>query len=232
MKRRLFCVTLSWLLVMLPVPGLTQQKRPSPDVIAQAMVKALRDNHAMGGLPALAITLEGDEKTAFGDADSQALNIALATTGESLSPRQKLDAVINFRGWFMSRRPLTSEKVTNYLTRFKTIDKATVEKWRNAVSKSDESDSSPSLILAGIAFHDFLFEGGHWKSGYPDRAFARLGSLTKDAVSRWKTAVGSMDQAYGAWSLLAVDGLFLDDSFQPSVFDAALPSAQKLIGAR
>jgi hypothetical protein len=100
------------------------------------------------------------------------------------------------------------------------------------MNKSDESSNSPSLILAGIAFHDFLFEGGQWKNGNPDRAITRLGTLTSDAVSRWKAAVGSKDEAYGAWSLLAVDSLFVNDTFQQSVFDAAFPIAQKLLSAR
>ncbi len=44
--------------------------------------------------------------------------------------------------------------------------------------------------------------------------------------------MGTADQAYGVWALLTVDQLFVNDAFQPSVFDAALPAAQKLLSAR
>lgn len=216
----------------LPNTQNAKARSTSPDTVAQAMVKSLKDYHAMGELSGMSVTLEGDEKTAFGNADSEALKIALATTGESLTGQQKLQAVMQFRGWFMSRRPLTPKKVADYLMRFRTIDKATVEKWEVAQRKSDESSRSPCLILAGIVFHDFLFEGGQWKNGNPDRAIARLASLTKDSVSKWKAAVGSKDEAYGAWSLIAVDSLFVNDTFQPPVFDAAFPIAQKLLSAR
>jgi hypothetical protein len=197
------------------------------------MVKALRDNHLVGGSTGLfdAISLEGDEKAALGSAPGDALAIALATTGEYLTDQQKMQGVFMFAGMFTSRRPLTRKKVADYLARFQIINKATVEKWRTAESKSD-TPGSLTLTLAGIAFHDFLFEGGQWKNGNPDRAIARLGSLTKNAVFRWKAAVGSKDEAYGAWSLLAVDSLFVNDTFQPSVFDAAFPIAQKLLSAR
>lgn len=93
--------------------------------------------------------------------------------------------------------------------------------------------NSPTLTLIAIVFQDFLFENGEWKKGNPDRALARLGSLARDAVSRWKEAAkASGDEAYGAWALLAVDALFVNDSFQPAVFDAAFPAAQKLLSAR
>ena len=218
----------------LPNTQTTKARATSPDAVAQAMVKAVRDNHLAGGSTGLfdAIGLEGDEKTALGSAPGEALNTALATTGEYLDDQQKLQGLFMFAGLFTSRRPLTPKKVADYLTRFQTIDKVTVEKWRDAQSKSDALGNSPTLTLAAIVFHDFLFEGGQWKNGNPDRAIARLASLTKDAVSRWKAAVGSKDEAYGTWSLLAVDSLFVNDTFQPSVFDAAFPIAQKLLSAR
>jgi hypothetical protein len=217
----------------LPNTQSTRARSTSPDTAAQVMVKALRDNHLAGGSTGLfdAIGLEGDEKTALGSAPGDALNTALATTGEYLTDQQKFQGLAMFAGFFTSRRPLTPKKVADYLTRFQIIDKATVEKWRTAQSKSD-APGSPTLTLAGIAFHDFLFEGGQWKNGNPDRAIVRLGSLTNDAVSRWKAAVASKDEAYGAWSLLAVDSLFVNDTFQPSVFDTAFPIARKLLSAR
>ena len=208
-------------------------KSTSPDNVAQAMVKALKDNHLVGGIGFMdLLQLNADEKNALGSAPGEAFFISLETTGESLTDQQKLQGVMIWGGLFMSRRPLTPEKVANYLSRFRAIDKTTVDKWRTALSNSDEPGKSLSIMLSWLAFHDFLFEGGQWKKGQPDKAIARLSSLTKDAVSRWKVAVGKDDEAYGAWSLLAVDSLFVNDTFQQAVFDAAFPIAQKLLSAR
>lgn len=217
-----------------PSTQTTKAKSTSPDTIAQAMVNAVKDTHLGGSLGFLdRLQLAGDEKAALGNADAEAFAIALETTGRSLTQEQTLQGMFAFGGFFMSRRPLTPAKVADYLTRFRAIDKATVDKWQAAVRKSDESAATdPSIALAWIAFHDFLFEGGQWKKGNPDRAIARLASLTKEAVSRWKTAVGTSDALDAAWDLLAVDDLFINDTFQPSVFDVAFPVAQKLLSAR
>lgn len=79
----------------------------SSDAVAQAMVKAMRDTHAMGQLGALSITLEGEEKTAFEGVAARVFRAAMATTGETLAPVQQFQLATNSMGWYMSRRPLT-----------------------------------------------------------------------------------------------------------------------------
>lgn len=193
------------------------------------MVKVLKDNRGLGERDALRTTLQGEEETAINGAVSKAVNTGLATTGESLDNLGRFQLHMAFRGWFLARRPLRPEVLANYASRLGKIDKTTIDAWRAAESKSAEVGNSPTLTLAAIAFQDFLFDGGEWRKGNPQRALARLGSLTKDAESRWKDA--AKGGTYAAWALLAVDDLFVNDIFQPLVFDAALPIAQKLLDA-
>ena len=206
----------------------------TPDRIAQAMVKALKDTPGgLGQLPALLITLESEEEAAFKGADRKALDVAMATTGESLSGLPMFQAAIDVRGWFMSRRPLTADVVGKYVSRYGKVDKATVEKWRTVQAKSGPIGNSPTLTLSAIVFQDFLWDAGEWKKGNPERALARLGSLSTDAVSRWGTiAKSNGSEVYGAWTLLAVDALFVNESFQQALFDTALPLTAKLLVSR
>lgn len=207
-------------------PPATKGGRVDSERVAQAMVKAWKDTRGMGERDALRTTLEGDEKMAIRGAVSKALDAALATTGETVDNVGKFQLILALDGWFLARRPLSPEALAQYQARFSKIDKGTIDAWRTAWSKSDKVSNSPTLILAALAFQDFLFNGGEWRKGNPERALARLGSLTPDAASRWKeVAKGS----WASWALLAVDDLFVNDSFQPVVFDAALPIAQRML---
>lgn len=208
---------------------------PSAEQIAQQMVKAVKDNRPMSPLMALAATVEGDEKKVIGDGDTRILTAAMAATGEKLSGQSGAQILMAYMAWLRSRRPVTSKKVAMYESRLQKIDKATIDAWQAAERKSGTSGNSRMLTLAAIAFHDFLFEGGDWKDGDPARALARLGSLSPDAVTRWKSTVqdnSSEESPFAAWALVAVDGLFVGDKFQPDVFDAALPAAQRLLVRR
>jgi hypothetical protein len=213
-----------------------------PNKVAQAMVKALKDNQRMNPYAALTgryDSLSNDEKIAIGEKDKwqtgtwQAIDSALAITGENFSANDKfLQLLSPFKGSFLSRRPLTQKKVADYMSRFRTVGKITLDKWKTAQYNGDDSPTTPCLMLLAIVFSDFLFEGDQWKGGTPDRFLKRLGSLSKDAVSKWKLAVGNDDKAFGAYALLPVDGLFVNDNFQQSAFDAAFPIAQKLLNTK
>ena len=202
------------------------QRAPANDRIAQGIVKALRDNP---GNVHFDVCLDSayQEKEVVSSAARQALDIAARTTGEAELLRNRM-AWLQLFARFCSRRPLGPAKVADYLARFRAISKANVEAWQAAQKLSAEPGNSMSMALAAIAFHDFLFDGGAWKTGNPDRALARLSSLTKGAVDQLNNAVGS-EYENGAWALLAVDGLFINDKFQPQVFRSALPTALKLL---
>lgn len=202
----------------------------NPDAVAQGMVKALNENQSKGSRGGLG-DLEGEEKAGLKEAVNGILEAATATTGEALSDTKKFQVILQLRGWFAARTPLTPEIVAKYESRFKAIDKATLEAWRAAEEKSGmEIGNSPTLTLISLAFQDFLFEGSEWRTGNPARALHRLESFPRDVVSRWQEAAkGSGAGDVAPWSLLAVDDLFLDDAFQSQVFDAALPIAQKML---
>jgi hypothetical protein len=213
-----------------------QPPQTSADRVAAAMVAALKANPgALGQAPALevAASLQGDEKAAYQGTPRKVRDVAAATTGESHTGMQAMQVVMDIDGWFLSRRPLGTESVARYLARFAKVEKATIDKWRAAQGKSGVVGNSPTLTLNAIVFQDFLWEGADWKPGNPDRAITRLGSLSEDAVSRWnEIAKDNGSTLYGAWTLLAVDGLFVNDSFQQAVFDAAFPAAKKLLNPR
>jgi hypothetical protein len=94
---------------------LATEKKLASDTVTQAMVKAVKDNQID---LFSSVTLEGDEKTAYGNAYWKAVDTALLTTGESLDQFQRLTLAVIFDHFFKSRRPLTPEKVADYLTRF------------------------------------------------------------------------------------------------------------------
>ena len=200
------------------------------------MVTALKANPGgLGQFPALSAvgSLEGEEKAAFDDVTAKVRVIALATTGENLDNVQQFQISTDMIGWFMARRPLRPENVAMYVSRYAKIDQTTVEKWRAAQGKSGTVGNSPTLTLSAIVFQEFLWTGSDWKKGNPDQALARLGTLSADAVLRWaSTAKSNGNEAYGTWTLLAVDGLFVNDSFQQSAFDAAYPIAVRLLSSR
>jgi hypothetical protein len=209
----------------------------SPDKVAQAMVKGLRDEHCeqCRDLQSMYTTelKVGDRGTAYQDSLKQAENIVISNVKNFLDNSGKLKLKINIHSNFMSKKPLTPEKVSVYLTRFRTIDNTTVEKWCSYLGRFSGT-VSPHLVYGLIAFKDFLFEGGQWKKGNPDRVLVRLASLDKNALYRWETAIGRSKTLYaevssGLWVLLAIDGLFVNDSFELSVFDAAFPIAEKLL---
>lgn len=209
-------------------------RAPTAAQLGRQMVDALRANPGgLGQLPALATagSLVGEEKAAYEEA-SRAFNIVLETTGERLSGQNRLWLAVDIDGWFLSRQPITYEKVAMYLSRYEKVDLATVTRWRELQALSGEVGNSPSLTLSAIVFQDFLWDGGDWRRGNPDGAFRRLGSLTRDAVSRWdQVAKANGSDVYGAWTLLAVDALFVDDAFQADRFEAALPEAERLLSA-
>lgn len=225
------CVALLCLIVSVAwIPSSAQTS--SSDQIAQEMMRAVKDNSPMSPLMALAATVEGDEKKIIENGQSKLLDAAMATTGEKLSGQSGAQILITYMAWLRSRRPVTAEKVAIYEARLKMIDKATIDAWQAAEAQSGTAGNSRMLTLAAIAFHDFLFQGGRWKEGNPARALTRLGSLSRDAVTRWKSTVkgGSYEESpFAARALIAVDGLFLNDKLQVDKFDAALPAARKLL---
>lgn len=200
----------------------------APEKTAQAMIKALKDNHAMGTLIALSgDTLTSSEKIALGSGASQLVDSILAITGEYFSRTDKFQIIMQSHAFFLSRRPLISKKVSDYLLRVRTIGKESFDKWQIAHKNGDKSSFTPCLAFMAIIFSDFMFTGDQWKNGNPERILKRLSSLNENVVSKWRTAVGKSDEAFCSWALLAVDSLFVNDIFQQSVFDKAFPIAQK-----
>lgn len=228
-------VRLVVMLIVASGPGLVMVRAQlPPDRAARALVQALKETPGgLGQFPALATSLEGAEEEAFKGTEAKALGIALSTTGEHLDGTATFQAVVDIRGWFMARRPLSAGVVAKYLSRYGKVDRPTVEKWRAAQGKSGAVGNSPTLTLSAIVFQEYLWEGGEWKKGNPDRALTRLASLSSEPVSRWgDVASKTGSTVYGSWTLLAVDDLFVNDIFQRQVFDAVLPLATKLINSR
>lgn len=213
-------------------PATTKATPATPEKIAQSMVKVYRDNRYTH--PFWAMTTDiGDDGTA---AVTRLVKVGEESTGESHSGMEALSLISAYRGWLVSRRPLKPEIVAKYEARFKKIDKTTLEAWQDAANKISDGSNSKVLLLAAIAFQDFLFDGSEWKRGNPQRALMRLGSLPPDVVSRWKAAAKASDglpeeKPYAAWSLLAIDDLFTNNGFQTQVFDSAFPIAEKLLSA-
>jgi hypothetical protein len=193
--------------------------------IAQQMVRVYVDNRPLHPLVALSLSVDGAEKVAMDDAQKRLWNAGLAITGDRLSGEAAVQVTMAYVAWLRSRRPMTAEKGAMYVARFQKIDKATIDAWHAAEANSGTRGNSRMLTIAAIAFHDFLFEGGDWKDGNPARALRRLGSLSRDAVDRWKAAVkgGSSEETpFAAYSLIAVDPLFSGDEFQPAMFNSAV----------
>ena len=232
---RMFTVFAGCVVVLSLAAVSSTAQTPTSEQIAQQMVRSFRDNSPMSPFMALAATVEGDEKKIIDDGQAKILAAGMATTGEKLSGQPGAQIVMVYMAWLRSRRPATAEKVAVYESRLKKIDKPTIDAWQAAEAKSGTAGNSRMLTLAAIAFHDFLFQGAEWREGNPARALARLGSLSRDSVSKWKSAVkgtSSEESPLAAWALLAVDGLFVNDRFQTEAFETALPAAQKLLSAR
>jgi len=96
----------------------------------------------------------------------------------------------------------------------------------------EQGEASPAKVILGITFVDGLFAGDTWKAGEPKEATARLKSFPDRApVLQWAEITG-LTPTSAAMALVQVNDLFAGDVFQPTVFQAALPGAQKILGDR
>jgi hypothetical protein len=119
--------------------------------------------------------------------------------------------------------------------RIKRIDLETARAWAGASQSLslEQGELSPAKAILFIAFVDGLFAGDTWKAGQPKQAIARLKSFPDRApVSQWAEVTG-LDSTYAAvMALVQVNDLFAGDVFRPTVFQAALPGAQKILADR
>ena len=227
-KSKMLCSFICLLSVVLAAEAVA---KPSPGEVAKAMVKALKDTRGGVGQVATLETfgkMKGERQALFTTTMKEATEVAIETTGEAVTDWQKMQVGIDIVGWLLARGPMTKQKAAMYVARYRTVDRATIVKWREAEGKSAQIGNSPTLTMSAIVFQEFLWNGASWRSGNPEQAIARLSSLSKDAVSRWDSvAKKSGSHVYGAWTLLAVDDLYVNDEFQQTVFNAAFPIAKR-----
>jgi hypothetical protein len=214
-----------------PVAAAIDTSLRGPPLIARQMVQAFNATHVLSPIAALSFSVGSAEGAAINDGGTRLWNAGLAITGDRISNQSGAQVLLAYGAWLRSRRPMTAQKVAMYESRFHKIDKATIDAWQVAEAKSGTPGNSRMLTLAAIAFQDFLFQGEEWKEGNPARALHRLGSLSRDAVERWKAlAKGDSNEEapFAAWSLIAVDTLFSADEFQTDVFNTTLPFLRPL----
>lgn len=207
----------------------------TPELTAQSMVKAVNDyDH---GHPFTALTVEISEQET--EATKRFFAKAQTAAEENLSGKAAMDVIFAGRAYYVyvsGRRSLTREqiaqRIAEYEARFDKIDKTTIDAFH---PDTGSAAGTRTLVVLGIAYHSFLWEGRDWKQGNPQRALARLKTLSTDAVSHWKQAAkdgGIADPEFAPWSLLAIDSLFVNDAFQEQVFKNAFPIAEKLLRAK
>ena len=109
--------------------------------------------------------LQPEEEATVNAVRRNAVDQALATTGEAVDNVGKLQLFTAFRGWFISRRPLRPDVIAKYESRLRKIDMTTIALWRTAQSKGADVGNSPTLTLAAIAFQDFFVRGRRMEKG-------------------------------------------------------------------
>src|SRR5574341_507593 len=110
--------------------------------------------------------------------------------------------------------------------RMKSVSKEMMNAWKEALNKFQSVDDIN--VIWFMVRQPAMFTGSALKSVIADRQLKRLQSLPEDAVSRWGK-ITETDKGPAALSLIEVDALFKNTVFQPNVFDAALPHAEKLV---
>lgn len=110
--------------------------------------------------------------------------------------------------------------------RMKSVSKERMNAWKEALNKFQSVDNIN--VIWFMVRQPAMFTGSNLKPAIADRQLKRLQSLPEDAVSRWGK-ITETDKGPAAFSLIEVNALFKNTVFQPSVFDAALPHAEKLV---
>lgn len=229
-----------------PGPSSARGAKPSPQTIAQEMVHALRVNDHLPYGPAGSVEFVKALATDVSEQEEQVMrrcfDKARAVMDLPLADRTALSVHAAIRALYASRKAaLRPEQVPEMLTTYETRCDKLVAAGRGLSYSGGELpknftpeyiDQTVALaVLATVApvFYEFLWDGGAWKAGNPERATARQKSILKSkAASKWEEAASrgkTLDRAFVLWPLLAVDALFVDDAFQESVFDQALPFA-------
>jgi hypothetical protein len=198
------------------------------DQIAEEMVKALNNSH-IGRSASHPPDGESGARAAF---THKAFTTATEITGEVFTPNQAVFAEVRIRPGLDSRQPLGPDAMATYISRLGEIGKTNTERWI-AAEGADAAQASPALTLIFIANREYLFDGPNWKPGQPARALTRRGSIPKVALDKWTELVAKRgDRLDDPLTILLVDGLFVDSTFQQDAFDAAIVAAEKLLRPR
>lgn len=205
----------------------------TPQQIASTTVDAVKRYRPMEPYVALTFRLADSERELLNASMNRALDTVESVSGESFGGTEKLQLIMVYRGWVLSRtkRPLTAEALEQYEARFKLIDSGILKSWQEAKAKLDIGPDQPTLLILAIGFHNDLWNGVAWRQGNPTQAIERLQSITPEAIGSLADAVGlsSALRFVAAFALLDVDSLFAKNVFQPARFESALPLARQML---
>jgi hypothetical protein len=109
--------------------------------------------------------------------------------------------------------------------------------WEDALTRFDPSVDKLNTLWIVIRQSE-MFDQATLNQPIADRQLKRLHSLPAEAVASWATALeatkavdASASKIWAASRLIRVEPLFIDTTFQPALFDRALPHTDALIAA-
>lgn len=148
------------------------------------------------------------------------------SVGKTLNGPNLTTAILNMGELYENGR-FQPAKSSEMASRMKSVPKQTLTAWKLALNTFETGVDELNTILFMVR-QPAMFAGSTLNPVIASRQLKRLQTLPKNQASRWAKVTDS-SEAPAALSLIKMDALFRGTVFQKTVFDAALPHAEKLV---